>query len=301
MARISQSATSTDRKVNRRHRVVNNVKHGEMFRWRLRRMETFFLSFAVVLIVFYGFLSQRILFEPSHHQLIEDLNSHRILDQILPKALGGNSYETVVPSIFLPQRPRTFGYYYLGENSFGTERIDPNVVRLYRSHGMPDFNAKDVNRQEHLLDSRDYRHGRADPFETTTCVAQYEWQKSYYPSCNFVMEQNLLHAKYLAHGYWRDVWQVTSSNNEETILKTIRYEHDFTPRNYDRHRRDAVAMERLTSSKYILNIYGFCGNSGLFEFAKGGSLEDNVYSDAGDPWVGFFISFFVPLFTLLFF
>ena len=286
LVRTSQSATSADRKSNRSHRFVH-VKH-EIFRRRPRRLETFFLSFAVVLIVFYGFLSHRLLLSEPNHQLIEDLDSHRILDQILPKGLGGgNSFETVVPSIFLPQRPRTFGYYYLGENSIGTERIDPNIVRLYRSHGIPDFTAKDVKRQDHLLDSRDYRHGRADTFETKNCVAQYEWQKSYYPSCNFLMEQDLLHAEYLANGYWRDVWQVTSGK-EETILKTIRYEHDYTPRNYDRHRRDAVAMERLSSSKYILNIYGFCGNSGLFEFAKGGSLEDNVYSDSGDPWVGFF-------------
>ena len=52
--------------------------------------------------------------------------------------------------------------------------------------------------------------------------------------------------------------------------------HDYVPRNYDRHRRDAVAMEQLTSSYFVMDIYAACGNSGLFQFADGGSLEDSI-------------------------
>jgi serine/threonine protein kinase len=92
------------------------------------------------------------------------------------------------------------------------------------------------------------------------------------------------YARYLANGYWRDVWTVKEASDETTVLKTMRYEHDYTPRNYDRHRRDAVAMERLTSSRYILDIYAFCGNSGLFEFASGGSLTDNAYYSIDAAW-----------------
>ena len=98
----------------------------------------------------------------------------------------------------------------------------------------------------------------------------------------------------IANGYWRDVWRVieqasnhhiqnTNTNNAgnygPVVLKTIRYEHAYDERNYDRHRRDAIAMERLTSSTYVVNIYAFCGNSGLFEYADGGSLEDFVFDE----------------------
>ena len=44
-------------------------------------------------------------------------------------------------------------------------------------------------------------------------------------------------------------------------------------------------MERLTGSTYIMDIYGFCGNSGFFEFADGGSLEDVIWQKhVKDAW-----------------
>lgn len=60
-----------------------------------------------------------------------------------------------------------------------------------------------------------------------------------------------------------------------------RYSHSFEDRNYDRHRRDAVAMERLTSSQYVVDIYGFCGNSASFEFAEGGDLDYALWPKFG--------------------
>ena len=81
----------------------------------------------------------------------------------------------------------------------------------------------------------------------------------------------------LSNGYWRDVWltrsYLTNTQKETIILKTLRWEHEYEDRNYDRHRRDAVSMEHLTSSPRVIDIYGYCGNSGLSEFAPGGDIE----------------------------
>ena len=34
-----------------------------------------------------------------------------------------------------------------------------------------------------------------------------------------------------------------------------------------------------------MDIYGFCGNSGIFEYADGGSLDDSIFfGDDGDKW-----------------
>jgi hypothetical protein len=118
--------------------------------------------------------------------------------------------------------------------------------------------------------------------------------------------------KMIASGYWRDVWvlpttttttitamatneddhpkslsSVTSSDSveeeeeedETIVLKTIRYQHDYTERNMERHRRDAIAMERLTSSPYVMDIYAYCGNSGLFEYASGGALQQHIFGE----------------------
>lgn len=252
-------------------------------------MDVLFFSLAILLIFYYGGVSNALTSIPEN----EDYQSYeRVLYQVIPET--EIRFDAIVPETFLPQRPRSIGYYF-GESFIGAETLDPNTIRLYDSRGMPDTSARDLRKQKELLDSRDYRHGRATPLEKGDCTAQHEWQKSFYPTCNYVMEQDISnlwqnstaqdgYVTYLANGYWRDVWTVTDELEEKTVLKTIRYEHDYTPRNYDRHRRDAVAMERLTSSLYILDIYAFCGNSGLFEFASGGSLEDNAYFGTDAEW-----------------
>ena len=236
------------------------------------------------------------------------------------------------------------------DSYIGTEHLDPNRIFLYNDNTRirivrDEFMTKsEVRAQEALLDSRDYRHGEADTLQDMgeDCIAQYDWQEKSFPTCNHLMEIDMTNlipfpvvsdnnnnnnnnnnnkneffsahsfSKYLAAGYWRDVWSVKNSlrsehndndngnddkksnnnNNVETfVLKSMRYTHDYVPRNYDRHRRDAVAMERLTSSAFVMEIYAACGNSGLFEYADGGSLEDSIYynkhhrkKDNFKPW-----------------
>ena len=98
----------------------------------------------------------------------------------------------------------------------------------------------------------------------------------------------------LSNGYWRDVWVLskasgsfdtnlpnndtsssveTSFSEELTVLKTLRYEHEFNDRNYDRHRKDALASERLSKSPYVVDIYAYCANTAVFEYGKGGDID----------------------------
>lgn len=142
-------------------------------------------------------------------------------------------------------------------------------------------------RQDALLDSDDYDH-RADEWTDDTCKAHYPWQTTHFPSCQLILEQEFLDGgRIVANGHWRDVWIMPDWPQSHVVLKTMRYEHDVTDRNLDRHRRDAVAMERLTGSPWIMDIYGHCGNSGLFEFAPGGDLEGHLmkswYDRKGKP------------------
>lgn len=144
-------------------------------------------------------------------------------------------------------------------------------------------------RQKYINDHSDsYEYGFADEWETKECPRQHEWQVGSFPVCNTLHESNILEIRedvqqrMLGHGYWRDVWVLKDGTFEPLVVKTMRYEHDYEERNYDRHRRDALAMERLTPSTMIVNIYGFCGNSGVFEFASDGSLSDAIWSKAND-------------------
>jgi serine/threonine protein kinase len=117
------------------------------------------------------------------------------------------------------------------------------------------------------------------------------WQELSFPNCNDVHDIDLgavlkrsrsgnskLPTGYVASGLWRSVWAVNprSVMTEPIVLKTLRKEHEVTSRNFDRHRRDALVMERLTASPYVVNSYGFCGNSVLTEYLDS-PLEDVIY------------------------
>jgi hypothetical protein len=126
-----------------------------------------------------------------------------------------------------------------------------------------------------------------DDVEDENCKLQYEWQKASFPTCNSVHEVDATNPftkhrhgykkqyEIMGKGYWRDVWMVNSEYGDDRgVYKTMRYEHDFTARNFERMRRDGVAMERLTESPYVIDIYSFCGTSSLSEFGDGGNIED---------------------------
>jgi serine/threonine protein kinase len=57
-------------------------------------------------------------------------------------------------------------------------------------------------------------------------------------------------------------------------LKMKRFEssRDFDERVWDKHRRDALALEQMTNSPYIINIYGYCVNSVIVDYSDKGSL-----------------------------
>mmetsp|Transcript_17272 Transcript_17272/g.25352 ORF Transcript_17272/g.25352 Transcript_17272/m.25352 type:complete len:724 (+) Transcript_17272:457-2628(+) len=96
-------------------------------------------------------------------------------------------------------------------------------------------------------------------------------------------------AGYIGSGLWRHVWRVgaggenryvnnTDGDGSDTlaVLKMMKAEHKYDTRNFDRHRRDALVMERFTSSPYVVSIYGFCGNTLLSEYV-GKTLDEVIY------------------------
>lgn len=68
------------------------------------------------------------------------------------------------------------------------------------------------------------------------------------------------------------------SHNTANIFAD-RFQHDFEEAHFEHSRIDAVAMERLTASPHVINIFGFCGHSVLTEYADGkrvGELADKM-------------------------
>lgn len=119
------------------------------------------------------------------------------------------------------------------------------------------------------------------------CVPLADWQDDQHPTCNMFHEIPLNElivghpdeyelARLMNNGAYRDVWGIREFNGTRRVLKTLRYSKKgyFDQRNFDRHRRDAIAAEQLSASPYIANIFGYCANSALYDYSSGGDLYD---------------------------
>eukprot|EP00540_Astrosyne_radiata_P004090 CAMPEP_0116842838 /NCGR_PEP_ID=MMETSP0418-20121206/11741_1 /TAXON_ID=1158023 /ORGANISM="Astrosyne radiata, Strain 13vi08-1A" /LENGTH=505 /DNA_ID=CAMNT_0004473497 /DNA_START=424 /DNA_END=1941 /DNA_ORIENTATION=- len=188
--------------------------------------------------------------------------------------------------------PRCMGYYFRNTTSdsfLGAQRMNPYLSRRF-SQNIITMNVEELQGQIRLNDSYEYDYGRADVFEQGDCVARYDWQIHSFPTCNSIHEMDLTNQHALSKkavqvalisgGYWRDVWMLKDFRGHKVALKTMRYTHEYEERNFERHRRDSVASERLTASPNVVDIYGFCGNSALHEFAAAGDIGMALwYSD----------------------
>lgn len=118
------------------------------------------------------------------------------------------------------------------------------------------------------------------------CSPLADWQQSFHSNCNAFHEVPLSElvdeeggwelGRLINNGAYRDVWGIREYDGTRRVMKTLRYinSRNFDQRNFDRHRRDAVASEQLSASPYIVNIYGYCANSALTDYCDDGDLFD---------------------------
>jgi hypothetical protein len=190
-----------------------------------------------------------------------------------------------------------------------TPKVSASKMKIYPS----DFT--DNTQLYGMLPSDDERLSRMEiraPYSDGECVPMQDWQTTFHPYCNGMHElaletlgasginkkvssdrfDNLLSGIgaqiFGTHGFWRYAWKVTMRHFDKThshpeqdtvVLKTLKYEHNFEDAHFEHDRVDAVAMERLTSSPHVINIFGFCGHSVLTEYADGtrvGALADKA-------------------------
>jgi serine/threonine protein kinase len=127
------------------------------------------------------------------------------------------------------------------------------------------------------------------PDDDDDCEILGEWQKSNNMTCNLIHEVDLNlflekegegeleYLRLLADGYFRTVFAFIN-NGSGRVLKMLRLADylEFKPKRYENHRQDAVINEVTGSSPYIVNIYGYCANSGLYDLSNGGDLKRNI-------------------------
>lgn len=108
------------------------------------------------------------------------------------------------------------------------------------------------------------------------CVALGKWQDEHHPSCLVVHEIDLLQKQFrlLGSGYYRSGFMFQEYDGTKRALKMKRYKSklDFNERLWDKHRRDALALEQMSNSPYVMNIYGYCMNSVIVDYSDKRSL-----------------------------
>ena len=128
------------------------------------------------------------------------------------------------------------------------------------------------------------------------CVPLADWQTKSFVNCNVFHEVDMIlgtamsgvniskihrnqthyesitsstQLDFLGQGWFRSTWKLQDTyDHDSLVLKTLRIEREFLDEYYDLHRRDAVAMERLTHSPFIMNVFGYCGQSAINELAN---------------------------------
>jgi hypothetical protein len=125
------------------------------------------------------------------------------------------------------------------------------------------------------------------------CQPMADWQTGHNPTCNIIHEASsafvepfakttnntwVTNIRLIAAGGYRHVWMYGEYDGTKRVMKTLRVDKakktsGFDLRSFDRHRRDAVAFDQLSSSPLVINIYGYCSNTGIFKYGEGGDLE----------------------------
>jgi hypothetical protein len=159
---------------------------------------------------------------------------------------------------------------------------------------------EELLREEDVAENSNEDHDEDEgDFEKDECIPLAKWQTYSFVNCNTLHELDMIlgttralddslgvaghnnnnsssnntrtppvQLDLLGQGWFRSAWKVETVYDDALVLKTLRLEREFLEEYFDLHRRDAVAMERLTHSPFVMNVYGYCGQSALNELAN---------------------------------
>jgi hypothetical protein len=115
--------------------------------------------------------------------------------------------------------------------------------------------------------------------ENDRCEVMYQWQLEFFPNCNNFHELDMTHMKMLNSGKSRTAYEMKQHLEggmlSRFVYKALKFEYDFDESMIEGQRKDALVLERATSSQFIPNIYGYC-NAVLMDFAPEGDMNDYV-------------------------
>jgi len=115
--------------------------------------------------------------------------------------------------------------------------------------------------------------GKKRPAKIPKCIPMDEWQTARFLSCNNVHETNVKNIRFINCGASRCAFKFHDIDGTAQVLKT-QFLDTVDERDMEYARKDALALERLTASPYVANIYGSCGATQTLEYSAYGNLFD---------------------------
>lgn len=110
------------------------------------------------------------------------------------------------------------------------------------------------------------------------CKAMYPWQLEGFPNCNNLHELDMLHMKVINTGGSRIAFEMNQYSGVGTqakfVYKTVKYDWDISMGMIDQQRKDALVMERASSSNFIPNLYGYCSLGLVMDFMPEGNMQE---------------------------
>lgn len=154
---------------------------------------------------------------------------------------------------------------------------DKHVFKFRRKRG-------DANDEDESSDDDD----SSDGDESDKCYYKEKWQTSTFLTCNHLHQVDWCEGvNFITNGHYRDVFSFQEYDGlsmewNVMVMKELRFEYDYEFDDRDRiesHRKDAVAIERLTASDNIPDIYASCINAAIVDYSPDGDLEQHVLKD----------------------
>jgi len=133
-------------------------------------------------------------------------------------------------------------------------------------------------KSEKTRTSYDYR----DPLYENDCIPMQSWQTTSFPTCSTIHELDFFSKSrsnefaFLTSGGYNDIFSLEDIYRDgmdpKLAIKILKFGTKYTDRNFDRVRRDGLILERSTKSRYVMDIFGFCGFLIVVPFAEEGTL-----------------------------
>lgn len=192
-------------------------------------------------------------------------------------------------SIFIHDLPQQFSSFYIENPDLNNDWMNVTVVEeidldghIYTYEDFEDddlVDAYDYLKEYFSFDDDFNRSPRIE--EDGTCSVKCRkpsWYRQHHPTCNKLHEVPILNEDeyfgyYLASGGYRDVFSIYDG---DAVLKIALYHRKYDTDLYEMIRIDSLAMDLLTSSPRIVDIYSHCGLSVHVETMNGPSVEELV-------------------------